>query len=144
MEPKVSSILDAKRGEVRTIDAAAMVREAVAMMNQHCIGSLVVLDGERLVGIFTERDVLTRVVADSRDPTTLRVGEVMTKQLLVIDRDTSVKHAMSLMTTKRCRHLPVLANGKLVGMISIGDLTRWVIQDQERTLDDLNDYIHRA
>jgi CBS domain-containing protein len=144
MEAKVSSIIDGKRGDVRTIDAGALVRDAVALMNEHVIGSLVVVDGDRLVGIFTERDVLTRVVAEARDPTRVPVGEVMTRQLIVIDRDTSVQQAMRLMTTKRCRHLPVLDGGKLVGMVSIGDVTRWVIRDHERSIDDLNDYIHRA
>jgi CBS domain-containing protein len=144
MEARVSSIVDAKGAQVRTIDAAAMVRDAVSLMNQHGIGSVVVLDGERMVGIFTERDVLTRIVADGRDPTTVRVGDVMTRQLIVIDRDTTVQQAMSLMTTRRCRHLPVVTSGQLVGMISIGDLTRWVIHDKEREIDDLNDYIHRA
>jgi CBS domain-containing protein len=144
MEAKVSTIVDAKGWKARTVDAAVSVREAVVVMNQERIGSVVVVDGARLIGIFTERDVLTRVVAAARDPGTVRVGEVMTRTLVVIDRETTVRQAMSLMTAKRCRHLPVLAAGKLVGMISIGDLMQWMIRDKEREIDDLNDYIQRA
>ncbi|HVV87890.1 MAG TPA: CBS domain-containing protein [Kofleriaceae bacterium] len=130
--------------KVLSIDSGATVKDAVALMNRHVVGSVIVLDGERLVGIFTERDVLTRIVAVGRDPGAVRVGEVMTRKVLVIDRDTSVTQAMTLMTTRRCRHLPVLDQGKLVAVISIGDLTRWVIHDRERSIADLEDYIHRS
>ena len=143
MDTKIGTIVDTKGGRVLSVDSGATVRDAVAMMNEHAIGSVIVLDGDRLVGIFTERDVLTRIVAEARDPASVRVGEVMTRQLTVIERDTTVQQAMMLMTTRRCRHLPVLAAGKVLGVISIGDLTRWVIRDQERAIDDLNDYIHR-
>lgn len=144
MDTKVRAVVDSKGGRVLSIDGGAMVRDAVAIMNEHLIGSLLVLDGPRLIGIFTERDVLVRVVGDGRDPATVRVGEVMTRQIMVVEPDTTVQQAMSLMTTRRCRHLPVLEDGRVVGLISIGDLTRWVIRDQLRSIEDLTDFIHRA
>lgn len=144
MDTKIGTIVDTKGGSVESVDSGVMVREAVARMNEKNIGSVLVLDGDRLVGIFTERDVLTRIVAAMRDPAQVRVGEVMTRQMIVIERGTTVAQAMSLMTTRRCRHLPVLDGGKVIGLISIGDLTRWVIHDQERSITDLTDYIHRA
>ncbi len=144
MDTKIRAVVDSKRGRVLSIDGGAMVRDAVAIMNEHLIGSLLVLDGPRLIGIFTERDVLVRVVGDGRDPATVRVGEVMTRQIMVVEPDTTVQQAMSLMTTRRCRHLPVLEDGRVVGLISIGDLTRWVIRDQLRSIEDLTDFIHRA
>ncbi len=144
MDTKIRAIVDSKGGRVLSIDGGAVVRDAVAIMNEHLIGSLLVLDGPRLIGIFTERDVLVRVVGDGRDPATVRVGEVMTRQIMVVEPDTTVQQAMSLMTTRRCRHLPVLEDGRVVGLISIGDLTRWVIRDQLRSIEDLTDFIHRA
>lgn len=144
MDTRIGTIVDTKGAKVTSIDSGAKVREAVAVMNTECIGSVIVVDGDRLVGIFTERDVLTRIVAEGRDPDAVRVGEVMTRQLIVIERGTTVRQAMSLMTTRRCRHLPVLDAGKVVGVISIGDLTRCVIRDQERSIADLEDYIHRS
>lgn len=144
MDTKIRAIIDSKGGRVLSIDGGAVVRDAVAIMNEHLIGSLLVLDGPRLIGIFTERDVLVRVVGDGRDPATVRVGEVMTRQIMVVEPDTTVHQAMSLMTTRRCRHLPVLEDGRVVGLISIGDLTRWVIRDQLRSIEDLTDFIHRA
>ncbi len=144
MDTKIGMIVDAKGGRIERVDSGATVRTAVAAMNRHVIGSLLVFDGERLVGIFTERDVLTRVVAEGRDPATVRVGDVMTRQLIVIERGTTVRQAMTIMTSKRCRHLPVLDDGRLVGLISIGDLTRWVIRHQEQAITDLTDYIHRT
>lgn len=144
MDTKIGIVVDNKGGRVERVDSGVTVRSAVGVMNQHVIGSVLVFDGDRLVGIFTERDVLTRVVAEGRDPAAVRVGEVMTRTLIVIDRGTTVHQAMTLMTSKRCRHLPVLEDGRVVGVISIGDLTRWVIRHQERAITDLTDYIHRA
>jgi CBS domain-containing protein len=93
------------------------------------------------VGIFTERDVLVRVVDAGRDPAATRVEEVMTRELAVIRSATRVEEAMSVMTEKRCRHLPVVEEGRLAGMISIGDVTRWIVRNQRHTIDDLVSYI---
>jgi CBS domain-containing protein len=141
MNEPVSAILEDKGNRVETTTLEATVTEAVRVMNRARIGSLVVVDGERPVGIFTERDVLTRVVDEGRDPKTTRVGEVMTRELAVIGPSTQVNQVMAIMTEKRYRHLPVVAAGRLAGMISIGDVTRWSIKGQQTTIEDLLSYI---
>lgn len=141
MNEPVSAILLDKGNRVETTTLEATVTEAVRVMNRARIGSLVVVDGERPVGIFTERDVLTRVVDEGRDPKTTRVGEVMTRELAVIGPATQVNQVMAIMTEKRYRHLPVVAAGRLAGMISIGDVTRWSIKGQQTTIEDLLSYI---
>lgn len=141
MNEPVSAILLDKGNRVETTTLEATVTEAVRVMNRARIGSLVVVDGERPVGIFTERDVLTRVVDEGRDPKTTRVGEVMTRELAVIGPSTQVNQVMAIMTEKRYRHLPVVAAGRLAGMISIGDVTRWSIKGQQTTIEDLLSYI---
>ncbi len=144
MDSQIRKVLDTKGPQVEKIDASATVCAAVGLMNERTIGSVVVFDGAKLVGIFTERDVLVRVVGERRDAATVRVGEVMTRALLTIDLNTSVEEAMAIMTARRCRHLPVVDGDRVVGLISAGDLTRWVIRNQERAIIDLTDYIHHA
>jgi CBS domain-containing protein len=144
MNAPVEKILEQKGPRVETVAPQAMVIEAVQRMNEKRIGALLVIEGERPVGIFTERDVLTRVVGRRLDPNKTPVSEVMTRQLITINPASTVQEAMMVVTDTRCRHLPVLDGGKLVGMISIGDLTRWVVRDQQRTIDDLYDYVRRT
>jgi CBS domain-containing protein len=137
----VRSILEKKDHSVFTTGPAETVVDAVDKMNQHNIGSLVVVDGGRPIGIFTERDVLTRVVAQKRDPAKTRVCEVMTDELIAIRRTTTVEEAMRLVHRNRCRHLPVIEDGELIGMVSAGDLTRYIVEDQEHRISDLVGYI---
>lgn len=141
MHDPVSAILEQKGTRVETTSPEITVAEAVRVMNAAHIGALVVVQGERPVGIFTERDVLVRVVAAERDPRTTRVEEVMTRELAVIKSTTRVNEAMTVMTEKRCRHLPVVEDGRLAGMISIGDVTRWTVRNQRHTIKDLVSYI---
>jgi len=110
-------------------------------MNRHRIGSIIVKRGEAVRGIFTERDVLTRVVAAGRDPKTTLVHQVMTESFQHISSDTNVKDAMHRMTNKRVRHLPVIDEGRLIGMISIGDVTRWLLKVNEMEAENLRRYI---
>jgi CBS domain-containing protein len=98
----------------------------------------------RPVGIFTERDVLVRVVAAGLDPNRTVVHEVMTQNPVVIRSDMTVNEAMRVITERRCRHLPVIDRGELRGLISIGDLMSWLVRDQQRTIEDLYDYVTRA
>jgi CBS domain-containing protein len=136
-------VLADKGHNVVTITPDAMVVVAVARMNDHHIGALVVVDARNVpVGIFSERDVLTRIVGGGRDPARTRVREVMTCELVAITPDLTVGRAMALITKRRCRHLPVLVDGLLIGLVSSGDLTRWLIRDQEREIHDLCRYIH--
>jgi CBS domain-containing protein len=110
-------------------------------MNEKGIGGLLVMDGRRPVGIFTERDVLRRVVDDDRDPAQTKVLEVMTRQLLTVTPETRVEEAMAMMTDRRCRHLPVLAGDEVIGLVSIGDLMRWITMHQEDEIRHMTAYI---
>jgi len=138
----VSSVLAEKGRQVYTIGRAETVSNAVREMNEKGVGGLLVMDGHRAVGIFTERDVLRRVVDADRDPALARVGEVMTRDLVTIDPACHVEDAMRLMTDRRLRHLPVFDGDELVGMISIGDLLRWVTINQEEHIRAMTEYIN--
>jgi CBS domain-containing protein len=144
LNASVEQILAYKGGEVHTVGLQEPILDAVKRMNECHIGSLVVTDGDRVVGIFTERDVLVRVVAAHRDPADTRISDVMTPQLVSISPATTVRAAMRVVTDTRCRHLPVMVGGRLVGLISSGDLSQWVLNDQRRHIDELQDYICRG
>jgi CBS domain-containing protein len=144
MNAPIANVLELKGNDVVTVSPETAVLGAVQQMNDRRIGALLVVERGRPVGIFTERDVLVRVVAAGLDPRTTPVGEVMTRNPVVIRSDATVSQAMVVITEKRCRHLPVLDGGRLCGLISIGDLTSWVVRDQQRTIEDLHDYVTRA
>ncbi len=137
----LQSILERKGRDVVTVSPEATVIDAVRAMNERKTGSVLVTAGRDLVGIFTERDVLCRVVDKGLDATTITVGEVMTTSVVTVEPAMPVRDAMSLISEKRCRHLPVMAGGELLGMVSIGDLTRWVTRDQETQIQHLVNYI---
>ena len=112
-------------------------------MNEYSVGALVVTDQERMVGMFTERDVLRRVVAEERIPSEARVSEVMTTQVACCGPETTLEEARGVMKHRRIRHLPVLTQyGQLLGLISIGDLNAYHVTDQESTIHFLNEYLH--
>jgi CBS domain-containing protein len=144
MNDPIARVLEHKGSDVATITPDVMVIVAVHKMNERKIGALLVVDSERPVGIFTERDVLVRVVAAGLDPKTTPVSEVMTRNPVVIHATVTVKEALSVITEKRCRHLPVVDDAGLLGLISIGDLTSWLVRDQQRTIADLHDYMTRS
>jgi len=144
MNETVERVLEHKGDGIEAVPPHTTVLDAVQRMNDRKIGSLLVMDRDRLVGIFTERDVLTRVVARAVDQKKVLVGEVMTRQVLTIPCTTTVEEAMIIMTDTRRRHIPVLRDGVLVGLVSIGDLTRFVVRDQQRTIDDLTDFVRRS
>jgi CBS domain-containing protein len=145
MQDQIRNVLDHKGRRVVTVAAEVTVTEAVARMNAHNIGSVLVGDDRTPVGIFTERDVLVRVIACNLDPRTTRVGDVMTREVITVTTETTIEEAMSIVTERRCRHLPVTdEDGCLCGLISSGDLTKWVVNDQRQTIDDLNGYIRAS
>jgi CBS domain-containing protein len=117
------------------------VIDAVRKMNSERIGAVLVTDADQLVGIFTERDVLLRVVDADQDPRSTPVADVMTRQPVVVKPSTTVEEAMAVVSEKRCRHLPVVENDQLVGLVSAGDLTHWVTRNQEYHIQDLVNYI---
>lgn len=144
MSDRMCNVLDIKGHHVETTAPAATVLDAVQQMNRKRIGALVVIEDGLTIGIFTERDVLVRVVARGYDPSTTRVGEVMTTKLVTVATQTTVDEAMRIVTEHRCRHLPVVEGGELRGLISAGDLTSWIVRMQARQIDDLHDYIRAA
>ncbi|MBC7821869.1 MAG: CBS domain-containing protein [Planctomycetaceae bacterium] len=140
----VSDLLTAKAGRpVLSIEQSETVLSATQRMNEHSIGALLVMEGGRLIGIFTERDVLRRVVAAQRNPAETLVRDVMTTNMACASPDMSIDDARSIFKTHRIRHLPVVgADGELAGMISIGDLNAHLANDREVTLHFLNEYLH--
>ncbi|MFT5423013.1 MAG: CBS domain-containing protein [Phycisphaerales bacterium] len=140
--PKVSSLIEGKGSSVETISAAATVLDAAELMNSRKIGSLVVVEGDAVRGILTERDILTRVVASARDPKATSVGEVMTPEPLTCRPDTPLDEVRQVMRDKRIRHLPVVDNARLVGMVSIGDLNMAKSELLEQTIHHMEVYMH--
>jgi len=141
--PTVRDILAAKGPHVQSIGPGASVLDAALVMNEHKIGSLVVTDGGRLVGMITERDLLQRVVAARRDPAATPVREVMTAEVVCGRPETTLEEARGVMKNRRIRHLPVTdAEDRLLGMVSIGDLNAHQARDHEVTIHVLQEYIH--
>ena len=112
-------------------------------MTAEKIGALMVMDGERLKGIFTERDALNKVLADGLDPGSTKVSEVMTKDPYSIPPTTTVGDAMELITRRRFRHFPIVENGKVLAVVSSGDLTHWLVEDQIGEVQELVDLAAR-
>jgi CBS domain-containing protein len=137
----VSVLLGEKNASIHCIDAERTVTAAVDEMNQYRIGSLVVKSSGQVCGVFTERDILTRVISSGRDPQVTLVKEVMTKDFQSISPETLVGDAMQVMTDKRVRHLPVLKSGELLGIISIGDVTRWLLKVNQMEAESLRRYV---
>jgi CBS domain-containing protein len=139
----VRDILANKGGQVWTIGKQAAVQQAANLMNEHKIGALVVLHEEQVEGMFTERDVLRRIVGEYRDPAATRVEEVMTSDVVCCTPETSIDEARSAMKNRRIRHLPVIdADGRLHGLISIGDLNAFQAASQEQTIHLLHEYLY--
>jgi CBS domain-containing protein len=137
----VGAVLQEKGHQVFTIGPEASAWEAAQAMDRHNVGSLLVVDKEVPVGIFSERDLMRRVVVPGKDPKKVKVKEVMSKDVTVVEPTTRVKEAMAIMTERRCRHLPVVEGGRIVGLVSIGDLVRWLSRDQAFQIRMLEQYI---
>jgi CBS domain-containing protein len=139
----VRDILTRKGSHVWSIGPEATVLEAAQFLTQHRIGAAIVLDGDRILGMFSERDVLQRVVAEGRDPSNTKVSEVMTEEVACCTPETSLEEARGAMKNRRIRHLPVVdGNDHLLGLISIGDLNAFQVADQEQTIFLLNEYLY--
>jgi CBS domain-containing protein len=143
MKSTLREIIQEKAGgqTMHSVPIDATIDEAVDKMNQELIGAVLVMRGGDLAGIFTERDVLTKVVGRQMDTGTTPVADVMTKDVLVCDGSTTLEDAMRIVTERRFRHLPVTEGNRLIGMVSSGDLTRWTVRDQQDTIEDLVKYI---
>jgi CBS domain-containing protein len=140
---RLGELLAYKGNQVFTIEPEATVLAAAELMNQHRIGCLLVCEGMRIHGILSERDILQRVVAARRDPSTTTVAEVMTVHVIFASPDMPIEQAQRIMMEKRIRHLPVVSNdGQLCGMISIGDLNAWEARSKDATIHWLQEYIY--
>lgn len=140
--PTSDDLLRLKHGPVLTVAMDADVLEAVRRMNRDRIGALVVIDHDRVVGMFTERDVL-RLVAALRDLAHLHVGDVMTRDIVTVRPCTDIDEIQETMRSRKVRHLPVINDeGVLTGMISMGDVNAWCVANQAQQLEGLTEYIH--
>ena len=138
----VHDLLRVKSDRVWTIAPQATVYNALELMAQANIGAVVVTDSDQVVGIFSERDYARKVVLRGRSSKTTPVSELMTCDVLYVSRDATIDDCMALMTEKRLRHLPVMDNGKLMGLVSIGDVVKAIISDHEFTIRELERYIN--
>jgi len=144
MQTPLSVLLKEKGHVIHHISPQASGYECALKMNQLGIGALLVLNDDKLLGIVSERDIIRKIICVKTDPTQIRVADIMTKDPLTVTSNMTVQQAMKIVTERRFRHLPVVDNDKLVGLISIGDLTKWAMMQQEREISDLTGYIHGA
>ncbi len=140
----VRQLLRSKPAEVWTIGPKATVYEALELTAEKDVGALLVLDRDRLEGIFSERDYARKVVLQGKSSRETTVGDLMTQAVHYVTPRQTVEECLALMTDKRIRHLPVLENGKLVGLVSIGDAVKCIIDDQQLTIRHLESYITGA
>ncbi len=140
--PKVRDLLARKNGEVSSVGESVDVLTAAKKMNDRRIGSLVVTRGEQVVGIFSERDILTRVVAEGLMPAEVKVGDVMTAPVACCRMDTKLEECKLVMTSKRIRRLPVVEDGKLLGIVTSGDILASQTSEQADTIEYLKDYLY--
>ena len=137
----VKHVLDSKGSDIISIAMNASVLDAIKLMAEKAIGSLLIMDGSALKGIVTERDYARKVIIKGRSSKSTEVSEIMTTDVYTASPGETVNHCMSLMTKYKIRHLPVVDDGTVVGMISIGDLVEAIIRDQQEEIEHLEHYI---
>jgi len=137
----VEQLLDQKPRAIYSVGPEEPVLTAIKKMAEHHVGALLVMSGEKLVGIVSERDYARKVVLLGRSSTETRVDAIMTARVVTVTAKQDAHDCMRLMTDMRIRHLPVVAGERVIGVLSIGDLVRAVIEEQERTIADLESYI---
>jgi len=137
----VRHILEVKGRDVWTITPGATVLDALRLMADKDVGALLVTEGERLVGIISERDYARKVILAGKTSKDTLVEDIMTRKLFTVHPDQTVEECMTTMTDQHIRHLPVMESGKLVGLISIGDVVKWLIEDKVTTIKGLENYI---
>lgn len=138
---KIKELLREKGGSVWSIGPDASVYDAIAMMAERNIGALLVMEEDRLVGVMSERDYARKVILAGRASRDTKVGDVMTSRVIFADPTETVEECMALMTDKHIRHLPVMEDGELLGLVSIGDLVKEVIAEQKFMIKQLEHYI---
>lgn len=138
---KIGSLLGAKGGAVWSVMPSATVFDAIHEMAEKGVGALLVMSESRLLGIISERDYTRKVILKGHSSKDTRVDEIMTPDVVTATADETVEAAMRLMTERRIRHLPIVDGGLVVGVLSIGDLVKWTISEQEETIAHLTSYI---
>ena len=137
----VRNILESKSKEIFSIPPETIVYHALEIMHDKNVSSLVVTENEKLVGIFTERDYARKVILQGRASKETKISEIMTGDLITVSSESSIEVCMRLMTDKHIRHLPVVEAGKLLGIISIGDVVKYIIEEQKFIIENLEQYI---
>lgn len=137
----ISSVLRSKGTTVFSIEPSTSVYDALAMMADHEIGALLVMEGGRLVGVISERDYARKVILQGRSSRDTRVDDIMSSDLVTVTGQATVDDCMKLMTQYRIRHIPVVEGGNVTGVVSLGDLVKWVIGAQEQEIQHLHAYI---
>jgi len=140
--PNVRQILEAKKNpKIHSVSPDTSIFEALELMSKNDISAVLVLENERLIGIFTERDYARKVVLKGRSSRETRISELMTQNLLTISPSQTVEDVMAIMTENRFRHLPVVERGQLIGIVTIGDAVKTVMDQQQQTIEQLSGYI---
>lgn len=137
----VQQVLHAKSGPVLSVRPDTTVYDALVLMARHDIGALLVLDGDRLCGMFSERDYARKVILHGRSSRTMPVSDIMTREVVAVPPCLTVDECMALMTDHRVRHLPVVEDSEIIGLVSIGDLVKAQIDEQRFVIEQLEHYI---
>lgn len=137
----IRQILASKGSDVLTTTPETMVFDALALMGEKNIGALVVMEGPNVVGVFSERDYSRKVILQGKTSRTTRVGEILSRPVVVIAPDDSIEECMARMTLNRIRHLPVLDGERLVGLVSMGDVVNWIMHAQRHAIQQLTGYL---
>lgn len=136
----IGSVLETKTRKIWAVPCGTSVFDALSVMANYDIGAVLVMDGERLRGVLSERDYARKVILSGKSSRDTEVEEIMSDPN-VVSRSTTVDECMREMTARRCRHMPVVEDDRVVGVVSIGDLVNWVITSQEQTISDLHAYV---
>lgn len=138
----IKNVLNSKGDNIIHVSKNDIAYDAIKKMSEKKVSSLLVLEGKKLVGIITERDYAWKIILKEKDSKKIKVSEIMTSDILYVEPSETIEEAMALMTEKRIRHLPVLENNELIGLVSIGDLVKALIEHQKFVIAQLEHYLH--
>lgn len=141
---KVKNILQNKSTEIYSVPPTATVYSAIELMSQRNIGGVVIMEHGKLIGIFTERDYARKLILKGKSSRDTPIAELMTRSLITVTPESSIEEAMQFMSNKKIRHLPVMEGDTMVGIISIGDVVRFIIEEQKEIIEHLEHYITRG